>query len=227
MVLKEGWLDISFVVLKNTLINYHSVLESVITLLYTPTSECFKLYKHNIKTPRTYVALAKNLKSLDYQILSLLLKNSKMSDRWIAKKLGVSQPTVTRRRTKLEKELIETYTLIPDFLKLGYQILAFTFVKLKSYPDVKHAEEIVQRGKDWADKHPNVIFAADGEGLGKDVVMMSLHKNYSLYTEFMRTYAFDWGEIISDLGSFLISLGSGFKMKPLNLKYIADDFSAS
>lgn len=150
-----------------------------------------------------------------------------MSDRGIAKKIGVSQPTVTRRRTKLEKELIETYTLIPDFLELGYQILAFTFVKLKSYPSIEHAEEIVQRAKVWADKHPNVIFAADGEGLGKDVVMVSFHKNYSLYTEFMRTYAFDWGDIISDLGSFLVSLGSGFKMKPLDLKYLADDFRTS
>lgn len=167
--------------------------------------------------------MAKNLKTLDYKILSLLLQNSKMSDRSIAKELDVSQPTVTRRRNRLEADLIRTYTLIPDFLKLGYQILAFTFVKLKSYPPPKDAEGIVQRAKEWADKHPNVIFAADGEGLGKDVVMVSFHKNYSLYSEFMRNYAFDWGDIITDLGSFLVSLGSGFKMKHLDLKYLGDD----
>lgn len=173
---------------------------------------------------RRYTSLTKNLKPLDCKILALLMKNSKTSDRQIARKIGVSQPTVTRRRARLETELIKTYTLVPDFLKLGYQILAFTFVKLKSYPSAKHAEAIVQRAKEWADKHPNIIFAADGEGLGKDLIMVSFHKNYSLYSDFMRTYALDWGEIISDVGSFLISLGSGFKMKPLDLKYLADDF---
>lgn len=52
---------------------------------------------------------------------------------------------------------METYTVIPDFAKLGYQILAFTFLKMRSYPSAEEAEKIVQLAKKWTNKHPNVI----------------------------------------------------------------------
>ncbi len=152
-----------------------------------------------------------------------MLRNSKRSDREIAKTLNVSQPTVTRTRAYLEKEYIKTYTVIPDFVKLGYQILAFTFVKMKTYPSMTDAANIVQRAAEWTSRHPNVVFAADGEGFGKDIIMMSFHKNYALYSDFMRTFAMDWGEHLGEFGSFLVSIGSGFKMKPFDLKYLADD----
>ena len=69
------------------------------------------------------------LKDIDFKILFGLMKNSKISDRKLAKTVGVSQPTVSRRRARLEKELIDGYTVIPKWGKLGYEILAFTFVK--------------------------------------------------------------------------------------------------
>jgi DNA-binding Lrp family transcriptional regulator len=60
------------------------------------------------------------------------MKNSRRSDRQLAKALSVSQPTVTRTMAKLEKEgMIKEYTIVPDFTKLGYTLLAVTFVKLK------------------------------------------------------------------------------------------------
>jgi len=153
-----------------------------------------------------------------------LLKNSRRSDREIAKLFGSSQPTVSRMRSQLDKkEYIKTYTVIPDFAKLGYEILAFTFAKLKYYASTADAKNILQRAEDWVNKHPNVIFATDGEGLGSDIMMISFHRNYSKYAEFMRTYAMDWGEVISGFQSFIVSLDQGFKMKPLNLKYLADD----
>jgi DNA-binding Lrp family transcriptional regulator len=158
-----------------------------------------------------------------FRLLKEMLKNSKRSDREIAKNLGVSQPTVTRTRARLEKEYIKTYTVVPDFAKLGYQILAFTFIKMKTYPSTEEAEEIVKRATEWTNRHPNVIFAADGEGFGKDIIMISFHKNYALYSDFMRTFAMDWGEILGEFGSFLVSVGAGFKMKPFDLKYLADD----
>jgi len=42
------------------------------------------------------------------------MKNSRRSDKELAKILALSQPTISRKRTFLEKELIETYTIIPD-----------------------------------------------------------------------------------------------------------------
>lgn len=55
------------------------------------------------------------LKNIDYMILSELIKNSKTSDRKLAKIVGVSQPTVTRRRINLEKEGLLEYTITPNF----------------------------------------------------------------------------------------------------------------
>lgn len=157
------------------------------------------------------------------RLLKEMLKNSKRSDREIAKGLGVSQPTVTRTRAQLEKEYIKTYTIVPDFAKLGYQILAFTFLKMKSYPSMEKADKTMQRAAKWANKYPNVIFAADGEGLGKDIIIVSFHKDYSMYSDFMRTLAMDWGQTVTDFESFIVSIKSGIKMKPFDLKYLADD----
>jgi DNA-binding Lrp family transcriptional regulator len=61
------------------------------------------------------------LKKVELKVLSGLIKNSKISDRELAKTIGVSQPTVTRARTRLEKNgYIQEYTAIPNFAKLGY-----------------------------------------------------------------------------------------------------------
>ncbi len=159
-----------------------------------------------------------------FRLLKELLRDSKRSDREISRVIEVSQPTVTRARGQLKKRgYIKTFTIIPDFEKLGYQILAFTFSKMKTYPSIEEVEKIVELATEWTMKHPNVIFAADGEGLGSDVVMISFHKDYALYSDFMRSYAMDWGEVVDSFNSFLVSLGSGFKLKPLDLKYLADD----
>ena len=55
----------------------------------------------------------KELKPLDYELLFELMKNSRRSDRTLVKVLKSSQPTITRKRAKLEKELIEGYNAVP------------------------------------------------------------------------------------------------------------------
>jgi len=50
------------------------------------------------------------------KLLFELIKNSKRSDRDLAKILGISQPTVTRLRKVLEKEAITQYTNSESFL---------------------------------------------------------------------------------------------------------------
>lgn len=157
-------------------------------------------------------------------VLKQLLKNAKKSDREVAKLIGVSQPTVTRVRIELEKEgYIRTYTAVPDLAKLDYQILAFTLTSLKTLPSKEEVKEIIRKATEWAGKRANIIFAADGSGLRKNIVMVSLHRDYAKYTDFMREYTLEWGNIIGETESFLVSLGSSFMMKPLDLKYLADD----
>jgi len=141
------------------------------------------------------------------RLVSEMLKNSKKSDRELAGILGVSQPTVSRTRARIEKEYIKTYTIIPDFEKLGYQIMAFTFAKTKSHPDV--SAEITRKSKDWLAKRPKVL--------------ISFHKKYSAYAEFMRSFATDWGNYMDNFESFLVSIGAGYKLRDFDLKYLADD----
>jgi DNA-binding Lrp family transcriptional regulator len=103
-------------------------------------------------------------KELKRKLIIELLRNSKASDRTLAKKLGVSQPTITRTRSSLERErLIRSYTIMPDWRKLGFDILALTFVKMN--PKVISAE-LIGKVRDYADKFSNSFFASTGEGLG-------------------------------------------------------------
>ena len=118
---------------------------------------------------------------------------------------------------------IKTYTIIPDFKKLGYQIMAFTLAKTKTYPETATFEKIMQKSKDWVSKRPNVMFAADGEGFGKDLMIISFHKDYSAYAAFMRSFAMDLGTSLDNFESFLVSIGSGYTLRDFDLKYLAED----
>jgi len=156
------------------------------------------------------------------KLLRLMMKNSRLSDRELARTLGTSQPTVTRMRQRLEKEgYIRSYTIVPDFVKMGYGILAFTFSKVKTYPSAEEARGIIKKAAEWANKRHNVIFSADGQGLGgKDIVMVSFHKDYDDYTQFMHSFAFDWGHLVDVFETFIVSLKSELTMKPFDLKYL-------
>ena len=168
------------------------------------------------------------LKGIDYKILSELLKNSKMSDRKLAKKIGVSQPTVTRRRAKLEKDVIDCYTLIPEWEKLGYEIFAFTFFKTKQSLGLK--EEYVaahERGTKWLMKQPNVIMGGGCRGMGVNGFMISVHKSYSDMDNFLSEQERERGDMYTDSQTILVSLGGNQILKPLHLKYLAEAIQAS
>jgi DNA-binding Lrp family transcriptional regulator len=126
------------------------------------------------------------LKDVDLRILSELMKNSKISDRQLAKKIGVSQPTVTRRRARLERELIDGYTAIPKWEKLGYEILAITLVKTPlRVGSEKMMKNSVEKSMKWLEKQPNVIFGGECRGLGMTGIMFSIHKNYAALDDFL------------------------------------------
>lgn len=123
------------------------------------------------------------MREIERKLLSELMKNSRRSDSELAKVIGASQPTVTRARNKLEKEgYIREYTMIPDFHKLGYQIMALTFVKLRKklgFDEVEKARRIAKA--DVAMKKlpcfSSVIMLESGIGLGSDGVFVSLHED--------------------------------------------------
>jgi DNA-binding Lrp family transcriptional regulator len=148
------------------------------------------------------------------KLLFELMKNAKRSDREIAKIIGVSQPTITRMRQRLEKTAIIDYTVIPDWTELGFEIMAMTLVKAKGLP------EVTEKAKKWAMSNPNVVFAAGGEGMGMDYSVLSFHKNYSDYSSFMDNLKAAWAESLQDVQSFLMATGDDKTVKPLSLKYL-------
>ena len=163
----------------------------------------------------------KALKPIDYKLLFELMKDSHRSDRQLAKALGVSQPTVTRRRTMLEENLIEGYTITPTFGKIGFEITAFTFVKSKLHRTGKEKDEALKKMKDWYMKQPNVVLALDGRGMGWDAVCVSLHKKYADFAQFVRTHDAELADLIAESQTFTADLNPGVIMKPFSLKYLA------
>jgi len=157
------------------------------------------------------------LKDIELKLIAELVKNSRRSDRDLAKAVGVSQPTISRMRVRLEKQGLIDYSAIPNLAKLGFEILAVILCK-RNY--VKHPEHAIQEAKEWAKKHPNMIFASVGNGLEHDRISISIHKNYSEYSKFMQESKKYWGDFMS-FDSFLISLKGKDVVQPLSLKPFA------
>ena len=160
--------------------------------------------------------MGKNSKKRMTSLLLEYLKDSKRSDREIAKTLGVSQPTVTRRRQRLVKEgWIKDFTVIPDFVKMGYEIMAIIFFKLKV------TEAFVEKAIKVTRARPNIIFASEAEGMGKNGVIISLHKSYTDFSNFLLDLRLEGGDDLQDCDALLISL-EGRIVKPFSLTYLGE-----
>ena len=160
--------------------------------------------------------MGKNSKKKLTSLLLEYLKDSKRSDREIAKTLGVSQPTVTRRRQRLVKEgWIKDFTVIPDFAKMGYEIMAIIFFKLKA------TKASIEKAIKVTKARPNIIFASEAEGMGKNGVIISLHKSYTDFSNFLLDLMIEGEDYTEDYNTMLISL-KGRIIKPLSLKYLAE-----
>jgi len=166
----------------------------------------------------------KPMKDVEKKLIAELMRNSRRSDRELSKVIGVSQPTVSRIVKRLEKEgLIREYTMIPDFQKLGYELVALTFVKLDKTLTQEQIEKAREAAREWLKQNRvPIVMLERGMGLGYDGVLVSLHENYTSYTEHMnqlRTFTF---LELAHMESFIISLDDKIRYRPLTLKIVAD-----
>lgn len=127
------------------------------------------------------------VKDIELRLISELMKNSQRSDRALSKVLGISQPTVSRMKQKLERKgIIREYTIIPDFSKLGYQLAAITLVKRKEAPSKEELIEMRKKATELEKENRNaVLMAVSGMGFGKDVLFMNFYEDYSAYAKAM------------------------------------------
>jgi len=163
----------------------------------------------------------KGLRDVELLVLSELMKDSKRSDRELAKLLGVSQPTVTRMRTKLEKEgYIKEYTVIPDFVKLGYTVMAVACAKLRPLTPEQYEEVRKITPEELKKEASEIVLFERGFGKGFEGVIISFHKDYASYAKFMRrakSYPF-----VESIESLLVDLNDKLHYRSLTLSTLAN-----
>ena len=171
------------------------------------------------------------LKDIEKRMLAELLKNSRRSDRELAKAIGASQPTATRIRIKLEKEgYIKEYTAIPSLTKLGYSIMAIVFLKF----DVKHSlpqadlAEFRRLHYDvLAKNNCTVMLVNRGMGMGYDAAIVSLHSDYASCDGFQTFIRKSMTNSVVDINSFLVNITEEQNSLPFSFNFLANQVLAS
>ena len=150
----------------------------------------------------------RKLDEVDLRIIVELTKNAKISDRMLARTLGVSQPTITRRRAQLEKRGFLDYTIIPNLTELGYEVMAFHFAEWHSekYATIRQEENFQKCIRDFIARHPCFIFISSGQGMGMTRIGITVHRSYSEFRKFAQAVQEEWGQYLSRLNYFLVSL---------------------
>jgi DNA-binding Lrp family transcriptional regulator len=166
---------------------------------------------------------SKPLKKIELKLLAELMRNCRRSDRQLAKALGISQPTVGRLLSKMRKSgLIREYVALPDFEKLGYRIMALTFMKLQSALKPEDLEKARKTAKEDIKSGPlGVIMCERGIGLGFHGVVISYHTDYSSYREVLQWLKnYDFLDLAS-IESFLIDLEDKVHYRSLTFQTLA------
>jgi len=164
------------------------------------------------------------LNDVELRLVSELIKNSRRSSHELAKAIGVSQPTVSRLLRKLEdKGVVREYTILPDFRRLGYNLMALTFFKLKPLlpEDIQRANE--QTEQLLREQSFGIVMYEKGMGLGYDMLAVSFHEDYSSFIK-MKQKAYDFSFLeLTGSDSFLIDLNDKVHYRPFSLMAVALD----
>ena len=164
------------------------------------------------------------LKETEWKLIRELMKNCRRSDRELARDIGSSQPTVSRTRQRLEKKgYIREYAMIPDFGKLGLDIMAFTFIRYKKEMTPEEYRKVKEAAKEFEQKFPKpFIMALKGMGLGFDRIIVSFHEDYSSYVEMMNLMRQLPFTAVTDAQSFLVSLDDTEHYQPFTFSKMAE-----
>jgi DNA-binding Lrp family transcriptional regulator len=137
--------------------------------------------------------------------------------------LGVSQPTISRTIKKLEKEgYIKEYTIIPDFSKLGYEIMGITSIAVHDQPYKEGFGEIRKMTAEVEKSHPHAsLMAVSGINHNKNRLFITFYENYSAYVEAMNLTRQLPFINVDSIESFLVNLNDETNYRLLSLSAIA------
>jgi DNA-binding Lrp family transcriptional regulator len=163
------------------------------------------------------------MKDVELRLISELMKNSRRSDRELAKIIGVSQPTVSRMLKRLVGEgYIREFTIVPDFKKLGFQIMTIVLTKMKKDigPDI--IQEVRRKVLEDEKRNPSpILLAKTGIGANSDRVVILLAEDYSTYSKYISMYRQYPSIEVQDINSFIIDLKDETIFMPLSFSNLA------
>ncbi len=163
------------------------------------------------------------MRDVELRLIAELMKNSRRSDRDLAKLLGVSQPTVSRTIKRLEKEgYVREYTAIPDFCRLGFDLMSVSFVKFRASTTAGDIERMRKNASEFESQSgiPSLLIM-NGMGLGSDRIIIMYHRNYSSYSRLVSIMKDRARGNVEKFESFLVSLNDRTHYQPLTLAALA------
>jgi DNA-binding Lrp family transcriptional regulator len=125
------------------------------------------------------------LSTKDQAILSELQRDSRLTMRELADKVGMSSSACWRRVRSLEESgVIERYAVLVDPQKAGFSLSSMTLVSLARHEE-KNVEKFIREVK----RHPEVLecFATSGEA---DFHLRVVVKDIDAYNEFLDDFIF-------------------------------------
>ena len=164
------------------------------------------------------------MKENELKLIAELMKNSRRSDRELAKAIGTSQPTATRIRRRLEKEgYIKEYTMIPDFVRLGYGILAFNFANFRKPLGREECAELHKRTIKMDRDYPTAnLLAMNGIGLGKERISAALFEDYTSFAKAVSLAKQIPNVDSSSVESFVVDLKDETHFRSLTLSAVGE-----
>jgi DNA-binding Lrp family transcriptional regulator len=165
----------------------------------------------------------KGLKDVELRLISELMKNCHRSDRELARALGISQPTVTRIRNRLEKEgVVREYAMIPDFRRLGYDLMGVTFFKLAEPLSKEREKDLRKTGIEVEQQNIfGSLMVVRGLGLQKDRMFITLYKDYADYLRTIRLTKQIANVNVESMDSFLVDLSDENNYRILTMAQVA------
>ena len=92
-------------------------------------------------------------------------------------------------------------------------------MKIKAVIDSKEKySDTRKRGLEWMTKQPCIIMSGACRGMGVDSFMISIHKSYKDYDEFLRNHRLELGEFVEDVQSILVNLSGKEILKILSFR---------
>jgi len=149
-----------------------------------------------------------SMTSRERQILLELIRNARISDQEIARRIGTSRPTVLKIRQRLEKKYIKHYSATVDFTDLGLDVIATTFFRWDDFSKKKEMKQVF----DYIRKLPFVIRFCNGVGMGSmTMIIVSVHADFREYEQFYETLQEEGGDNIREAQAFISSTKDMYK----------------